>query len=316
MILKLLGNRHVAFDKPAPADLSELEECRSKLAAISRLQAVIEFEPDGTIITANDNFLQAMGYRLEEIAGQHHRMFVEVEERSSGAYRQFWQDLGQGKFFSGQFRRIRKGGRPIWIQAMYYPIPGPDGMPYKVVKFASDITDEVKLRDDAAEAVTTSIEQMASTIAEISGHVNQTANLALSTRGTVTGTTESVQQLDARSQVIEKVVDLIRGLAEQTNLLALNATIESARAGEAGKGFAVVANEVKELAKQTAGATKDIDKSITEIRNLILECVESTTRVADSIGTVTERMTSMASAVEEQSATMQGLKETAARLRR
>ncbi len=298
-------------------DVAELQECRSKLDAISRSQAVIEFNLDGTVIAANDNFLSAVGYELHEIVGQHHRMFVDPAEHQTAEYLQFWETLNRGDFHSGQFRRIRKDGSEIWIQAMYYPVIGLSGRPEKVVKFASDITEKVKLEQrtkDAGLAVSSSIEQMVATIAEISGHVSQTATQATNTEEAVEGTAASVRNLAESSREIEKVVELIRILAEQTNLLALNATIESARAGEAGKGFAVVANEVKELAKQTATATENIDASVTVIQNLVQESVQSTERVTDSIRTVTESMTSVASAVEEQSMTMKSLSETASQL--
>ena len=200
---------------------------------------------------------------------------------------------------------------------MYYPIPDSSGRPEKVVKYASDITEQVHMRQRSSEvatAVASSIDEVVTTIGEVSEHVSETAKLASSTRMELQSTAESVEQLNESSQAIERVVDLIRGLAEQTNLLALNATIESARAGEAGKGFAVVANEVKELAKQTAGATDNIDASVSQIRSLISTTVESTDRVVESVGTVTERVTSIASAVEEQSATIKSLSETSSQL--
>jgi len=155
---------------------------------------------------------------------------------------------------------------------------------------------------------------MVATISEISGHVSQTSVQAAATEEAVNATAGSVDDLAQSSREIEKVVELIRSLAEQTNLLALNATIESARAGEAGKGFAVVANEVKELAKQTASATESIDSSVTHIRDLIAKSVQSTDSVSESIRTVTESMTSVASAVEEQSMTMKSLSNTASQL--
>lgn len=297
---------------------ARLQELESKLDAISRSQAVIEFELSGNIITANENFLAALGYELGEIVGEHHRMFVAPSEHNGAQYANFWNALRDGEFHAGEFRRIRKDGSEIWIQAMYYPVVGTDGKPAKVVKFASDITEQVLLRKNTAEAggiVSESIDQVVSTINEISGHVSQTAVLASNTKDEVDAAAETVQKLDDSSQVIEKVVDLIRSLAEQTNLLALNATIESARAGEAGKGFAVVANEVKELAKQTASATDSIDTSVSQIREMVAENVHTTNRVLQSIGVVNEAMTSIASAIEEQSATMHSLSDTAAQLR-
>lgn len=297
----------------------DYQECRAKLDAVSRSQAVIEFNMDGSIVTANENFLNALGYSLDEIVGQHHRIFVDRAERESSEYRMFWESMRTGKFHSGEFKRIRKDGGEIWILATYFPIADANGNLFKVVKFASDVTADVTMRmrtHEVGEVVSTSIEQIVQTIAEISGHVSQTAGMASVTKDQVDSTSTSVRQLEESSQAIERILDLIRGLAEQTNLLALNATIESARAGEAGKGFAVVANEVKELARQTAGATDDIDRSINEIKRLIEECVRSTAEVTQGIGTVNESMTSIASAVEEQSATMHSLSETSSVLRR
>ena len=123
-------------------------DLQGKVDAIGRSQAVIEFELDGTIITANDNFLNAVGYTLQEIQGQHHRIFCDAEYVRSAEYRAFWQRLNQGEFEAGEFRRIRKDGNEIWIQASYNPIFGENGRPVKVIKFASDITEQKRQNAD------------------------------------------------------------------------------------------------------------------------------------------------------------------------
>ena len=112
--------------------------------------AVIEFELDGTIITANNNFCSAVGYRLDEIQGQHHRIFCEPDYANSAEYRGFWDKLGRGQFEAGEFKRITKSGDEIWINASYNPIFDDSGKPYKVVKYASDVTDTVKMRQKAS----------------------------------------------------------------------------------------------------------------------------------------------------------------------
>ncbi|MCP5338755.1 MAG: PAS domain S-box protein [Sinobacteraceae bacterium] len=118
------------------------------LDAINRVQAVIQFELDGTVIDANENFLQATGYSLDEIRGRHHRMFVSQKYAGSSEYRQFWERLGRGEYIAGRYPRIAKGGGELWLQASYNPILDLNGRPFKVVKYASDITEEVK-REEA-----------------------------------------------------------------------------------------------------------------------------------------------------------------------
>jgi methyl-accepting chemotaxis protein len=117
-------------------------EDSGKLAAIGRAQAVIEFNLDGTIITANDHFLGAVGYSLAEIQGKHHSMFVSPAERDSAAYREFWASLNRGQFQSAEYKRYGKGGKEIWILASYNPILDDSGKPFKVVKFASDVSEQ------------------------------------------------------------------------------------------------------------------------------------------------------------------------------
>src|SRR5580704_9156399 len=119
-----------------------IQDLRGQVAAISKSQAVIEFTLDGKIITANDNFLRTLGYSLDEVRGQHHSMFVEPSYRNSAEYRLFWEKLGRGEFDTGQYKRIGKGGKEIWIQASYNAILGADGKPFKVVKYATDITEQ------------------------------------------------------------------------------------------------------------------------------------------------------------------------------
>lgn len=119
----------------------ELIELSAVSAALNRVQAVIEFDLQGTVLHANDNFLAVLGYTLEEVRGKHHRMFCDPDYVRSDAYRQFWERLGRGEFDRGEYRRIGRGGREIWINASYNPVLGADGRPYKVIKFATDITE-------------------------------------------------------------------------------------------------------------------------------------------------------------------------------
>ncbi|MGJ5203260.1 methyl-accepting chemotaxis protein [Bradyrhizobium sp. HKCCYLR20261] len=135
------------------ADVTDIRSQASQLAAIDRSQAMIMFALDGTILDANDNFLTSMGYSLAEIKGHHHSMFVEPAHRQSAEYRLFWDKLGRGEYEAGQFKRLGKGGREIWIQASYNPILDQSGKPFKVVKYAADITDQVRASESLQAAV-------------------------------------------------------------------------------------------------------------------------------------------------------------------
>src|SRR5712664_2529080 len=127
-------------------------EDAGKMAAIGRAQAVIEFNLDGTIITANDIFLKVLGYSLAEIQGKHHSMFVAPAERDSSGYREFWAKLNRGEFQSAEYKRFGKGGKEVWILASYNPILDDSGKPFKVVKFASDVSEQkLKAADFAGQ---------------------------------------------------------------------------------------------------------------------------------------------------------------------
>ncbi len=134
------ATRKVESAAQAEGSEQELMDLRGQIAAINKAQAVIEFNLDGTIITANDNFLKALGYTLDEIKGQHHSIFVEPSYRISAEYKQFWRDLNDGKFQAAEYKRIGKGGKEVWIQASYNPIFDAEGKPFKVVKYATDVT--------------------------------------------------------------------------------------------------------------------------------------------------------------------------------
>lgn len=308
-----------------------------KYDAILKSQAVIEFNMDGTILTANENFLKAMGYDLAEIVGRHHSLFVAPDYRESQDYRDFWEKLRRGDFLAAQYRRIGKGGREVWIEGSYNPIFNADGKPVKVVKFATDVTKQIALLDQlkklidvnfaeidqavsqsTIETVTASsaamqtsgnvqlmaasAEEMAASITEISQSMtkSQSATDGAFDQAVLAG--DSAQRLSAAAAAMGGIVGLIQTIAGQINLLALNATIESARAGEAGKGFAVVAGEVKNLANQAARATEQITQEIEGIQAISKDVAAALDVIRQSIGTVRDHVTATAAAVEEQSA--------------
>jgi len=130
----------VKYATDVTATKLQTADFQGQIAAVGKAQAVIEFHLDGTVITANDNFLNALGYTLNEIKGQHHSMFIEPAYRASAEYKQFWRDLNDGKFQAAEYKRLGKGGKEIWIQASYNPILDLNGKPFKVVKFATDIS--------------------------------------------------------------------------------------------------------------------------------------------------------------------------------
>ncbi len=308
-------------------------ESNGQIDAIGKSQAVIEFNLDGTIITANANFLKTLGYRLDEIRGRHHSMFVDDKEKQSSAYLQFWAALNRGEYRAAVYQRIGKGGKEVWIQASYNPILDLNGRPFKVVKFATDITQKTMVqraidRDlgeiaksltianeqvtgaaSASEqtsanvqAVASGAEELSASIGKISRRVAEASRISGQAVDQSRRTNEIVAGLSASAGRIGDVVALINNIAAQTNLLALNATIEAARAGEAGRGFAVVASEVKSLATQTSKATEEIAAQIAGVQSSTSEAVGAIGDISTTIDTINEISATIASAVEEQNA--------------
>ncbi|WRQ50889.1 methyl-accepting chemotaxis protein [Roseiconus lacunae] len=299
-------------------ELAELRKCKTHLDAISDHQPTLELDLHGTILAANQAFLVKYRYGRDEVIGRNHAEVVSPSDTNSPDYQEIWKALRRGENRSGVFKRQCSDGSTIDVLEHYYALGDTDERPARVIVHSSEITMPQQADSSigqVGEAVATSIEQMVETINEISSHVTQTAHQVTQTESEIASNVQSVTRLEQSSQLIVEVVETIRGLAEQTNLLALNATIESARAGEAGKGFAVVANEVKELAKQTASATDSIGETVDEIRTLIASNVESSSSLNERISSVNESMHSIAAAVEQQSATMANLNQTATMLR-
>ncbi len=253
-------------------------EANAKLGAIDRAMAVIEFNLDGTIITANANFLQRMGYSLAQIQGKHHRLFCKPDLANSSTYSEFWKRLNQGELFNGQFERIDKNGQTVWLEANYNPVYDASGRLCKVVKFASDITARVQQHaaDAASAAQAYHISLSTRDIAEKGADViQQTASGMREIAADIDGSSQLIAKLGERSQQITAIVNTIRGIADQTNLLALNAAIEAARAGEQGRGFAVVADEVRQLAARTSGSTAEISSMIAMIQEETRQAIDS-----------------------------------------
>ena len=246
-------------------------EHESLIKALMRSTAVIEFDLDGTILTANDRFLATVGYRLEQIRGKHHRMFCEPEEANSAGYQAFWDKLRRGEYVAERFKRIDAHGRVIWLEASYNPIFDAHDVLYKVVKFATVITDQVNQEQAVAEAADVAYNTSLGT--DVSAQkatdvVTQTVSVMRGLEASMQEAAEGIQALDTQSRVIGSIIKTISDIAGQTNLLALNAAIEAARAGEQGRGFAVVADEVRQLASRTSTATEEIARVVKQNEQL------------------------------------------------
>ncbi|MGF1461820.1 MAG: PAS domain S-box protein [Maricaulaceae bacterium] len=313
---------------------------RAQLAAVERTQAMIQFKPNGEIVTANERFLDAMGYRLDEIVGRHHSLFVDEATRKSADYHAFWDRIAAGDYFNGEFSRITKAGDRIVLRACYAPIKDHHDNIIGALKFATDIT-EAALRRERRQAVQASVdaeltdvsqsihsvtettaaaaaaasqtadtvqnvaaggEELAASVSEIARQVTEAGAVAGRAGERAESARSVMTALSGAAQSISTVVALIRDIAEQTNLLALNATIEAARAGASGKGFAVVAQEVKALATQSAKATNDIAQQIDHVQTRTEDAVEAISDISQVIDQVNAIASAIAGAIEEQGA--------------
>jgi len=258
---------------------------RGKLAALDRAMAVIEFDLSGNILSANDNFLHTMGYTLNELKGKHHRLFCEASLINGSDYSDFWRRLNAGEFFSGQFKRIGKHGRVVWLEATYNPVYDAAGKLSKIVKFASDITERIERFEEDSRGASRAYHISAETekVAEQGAQVIQeTAREMRQIAENIGASARLVGQLGDRSEQITAIVNTIRGIADQTNLLALNAAIEAARAGDQGRGFAVVADEVRQLAGRTSRSTAEIAEMIGKILSETRDAVASMNATQES----------------------------------
>ncbi|WP_449410351.1 methyl-accepting chemotaxis protein [Methylobacterium komagatae] len=285
-------------------------DATGQLAAVNRSQAVIEFAPDATVLSANENFLATIGYGTEEVRGQPHAMFVDAHYAQSPDYAAFWERLRRGEFATGMFQRIAKGGRPIWIQASYNPIFDPNGRLTKIVKYATDVTANMAARSvaiNAAEqtlehvqAITASVEAMNAAAAGISHAMAQSKDAVDDIHRRADVADAATERLKSAAGAMGGVASMIAGIAQQINLLALNATIEAARAGEAGRGFAVVATEVKELAGQAAAATARIGGEVVGMQAVSAEVANTLASITSAIGTISTHVEGVSTATGEQ----------------
>ncbi|BCB19333.1 methyl-accepting chemotaxis protein [Bosea sp. ANAM02] len=242
---KPVGVIKYAFD--VTEQKNRLADLEGQRAAIDKAQAVIEFDLTGKILTANQNFLSVLGYALPEIVGQHHRLFVDPVERETPAYRAFWERLGHGEYDAGQYRRLGKGGKEVWIQASYNPILDAQGRPYKVVKFASDITATFKGK------------QLEAAVKETSAVIGQAKGKDLTGRVPLDGKSGEVATLCAGVNdlldTLAEVVGSVRDISVRIDNASLKITSDSQQLAERTEANA-------SSLQQTAATTEELAASV------------------------------------------------------
>jgi methyl-accepting chemotaxis protein len=276
-------------------------EIEARVNAVDRAQAVIEFDLEGNVLSANENFLRTMGYSQREILGHHHSEFCDDAYIRSPEYRDFWLRLGKGEVLAGRFHRRGKYGRDVHIQATYNPILDLTGRPFKVVKFAYDVTAEVERELRIASGtkdMTASVRNLSASIEDIARSSQTATGLATETQDNarqgveaLRASLEAIALIQKSSNSITEIVRVMGEIANQTNLLAFNASIEAARAGEHGVGFSIVAGEVRKLAERSFEASQQIGKLIEESAERVSQGSEVSKRAESAFERIVSSVT-------------------------
>lgn len=288
------------------ADVTELRELnanyRGQIDAIRKSQAVVEFSVDGKVTDANENFQNALGYTLDEIRGQHHSLFCESACRQSPEYKLFWEALGRGEAKTGQFKRIAKGGREIWIQASYNPIIGADGKPFKVVKYASDVTAQVK----AQELLQVTVSQTQEAVSAAQAN-DLTKRIPLDGKsGELLSLCEGVNGvLDSMAGIVGKIIDSSTTISEAAREIAMGNTDLSQRTEEQASSLEETAASLEELTstvRQNAENAQQANKLATNASEVAVKggnVVNEVVRTMDDITQSSRKISEIIGVIDE-----------------
>ncbi|MEK3723228.1 methyl-accepting chemotaxis protein [Paenibacillus sp. FSL H8-0034] len=266
---------------------------KAVLSAIEQSLAMIQFDIDGKVLWANDNFAKAMDYQAAEMPGLMHRQFCTPEFVNSPEYQKLWNDLKNGRPFQEKILRVTKKQRLLWLEATYSPVYDTEGQVIAVIKVATDITG----RENTTFQVTHDLQQMAHDLLKRAEEgISSSHQIASAIELVVKEAHDNMQVLqllESKAGSVRGIIRTIRDIASQTNLLALNAAIEAAHAGEHGRGFNVVANEVRKLAKQAEEATEEVNTNLEGIAVQVAEIAKGTKR-SHTLITDSQRLTQQA----------------------
>ena len=294
-----------------------------QISAIGKSQATIEFKMDGTIVSANENFLKTLGYSLEEIKGKHHGMFVEEAYRQSSDYREFWAKLNRGEYIAEEFKRIGKGGREVWIQASYNPILDLNGKPFKVVKYASDLTPQKLALNamiaDVAMLSKSATEGNLTTRADVSKHVgeyrkivqgvNDTLDAVITPLNVAANYVERISKGDIPAPIVEVYQGEFNTIKNSLNTLITAMDDITRAAQEISRGNLTVAiherSKEDKLMQALSAMVNDLTRTVSEIRTIASEVSSASLSISTASVEISSGATTQAASAEEASSSME-----------